>query len=133
MDQNTTTPTTPTRPGLLTVLCILTFIANGLGALVSVLVLLAAGTITAMLPSSLAGMFAGSTPSLIVMVVCCLATLYGAMQMWKLKKMGFYIYTGAQVVALVAPLMFGQTFSVMSAVFAAVFIVLYYLNVKHMN
>lgn len=135
MDTNNNPSTTgnATRPGMLTVLCILSFIANGLGLLILFLLLVAAGTISSLLPDSLSSMFAGGTTQTIVSLIGCAAAFYGVLQMWSLKKMGFYIYTGAQLLGLIAPLMFGGEFSVMGAIFAALFIVLYYLNLKHMN
>jgi len=76
---------------------------------------------------------AGGTAYFAIGTVLAAASLYGAIQMWKLKKMGFFIYAGASVVSIILPLVFGLPFSAMGAVIPVLFIVLYYLNVKHMN
>ena len=66
MDNNNTPTQTAARPGMLTVLCILSMIANALGGLVWLLLLVAASTITAMLPDSLSGMLWASLKSKLV-------------------------------------------------------------------
>ena len=120
------------RPGLLTVLCILTFIGSGLATLFFLLATVGMGALLSSVPGmdALAG---GGTAMFAVSTVLAAASLFGAIQMWKLKKMGFFIYAGANVVALVLPLAFGGAFSTMGAIFTILFIVLYYLNVKHMH
>ncbi len=120
------------RPGFLTALCILTFIGSGLGALFMLLATVGMGALAAKIPGLGAAM-AGGTAYFAVATVLAIASLYGAIQMWKLKKMGFFIYAGANVIGFIAPLIFGLPFSAMGAIWPILFIVLYYLNVKHMN
>jgi len=64
---------------------------------------------------------------LILLVLLAATSLYGAITMWKLKKMSFYIYAGAQVVMLAI------SFGILGLIFTVLFIVLYYLNMKHMS
>lgn len=127
-----TTQSTGKRPGLLTVLCILTFIGSGLGTLFMLLATVGMGALMESIPGLGAAM-AGGTAYFAIATVLAAASLYGAIQMWKLKKMGFFIYAGASVVSIILPLVFGLPFSAMGAVIPVLFIVLYYLNVKHMN
>jgi len=117
------------RPVFLTVLCILTFIGSGLGLLFALLAIVAAGTIQGLL-ESIPGM--GAVPGtgmfkLVLAVVLSAASLYGAVMMWQLKKIGFFLYVAAQVVMLIIG------FTIMGLIFTALFIVLYALNLKHLE
>ena len=70
------------RPTFLTVLCILTFIGSGLGVL---------GGLLGMVGTSALGMFAPQG-TMLVQILGLAASglcLYGALQMWGLKKQGF--------------------------------------------
>ncbi len=116
------------RPPFLTVLCILTFIGSGLGILFSLLGIFGIGAMNSFL-SNYAGAGAADAGILkpILTLVFSAASIYGAVMMWGLKKMGFYIYVGAQILMLV----FG--FGWLALIFTALFIVLYYLNLKHLQ
>ena len=59
----------------------------------------------------------------------------GALQMWKLKKIGFHLYTGAQIFILLLPVILipSYPFSVFSLLFTGVFIAGYALNLKFMK
>ncbi|MCD6564567.1 MAG: hypothetical protein J7K53_01350 [Bacteroidales bacterium] len=124
------------RPTFLTVLCILTFIGSGLSALVLLIGLVAAGAASSVL-SSIPGM--GDISGLgsgyfIVVLVLALASLYGAIMMWQLKKMGFYLYSVANVIALFIPIiMAAGKFSIFGLVITALFITLYGLNLKYLK
>ncbi len=120
------------RPGFLTVLCILTFIWSGLGLLGGLLMTIGMGSIMGSIPGMGAAM-GGGTAYFAIGTVLAAASLFGAIQMWKLQKQGFFIYAGASVVGIILPLIFGLPFSAMGAIFPVLFIILYYLNVKHMN
>lgn len=114
------------RPVFLTVLCILTFIGSGLGLLFGLLGLVAAGAIESFAQYLPVGVDSGIFKS-IILIVMLAGSLYGAIQMWKLKKLGFYIYAAANVVLLI------MSFGIMGLIFTALFIVLYGLNLKHME
>ena len=124
------------RPTFLTVLCILTFIGSGLSALFLLIGLVAAGAISETL-SSIPGMGdIGGFGSVyfVVALVLALASLYGAIMMWKLKKMGFYLYSGANVLVLFAPMVLASgKFSIFGLIITALFIILYGLNLKHLK
>lgn len=105
------------------------------------------------LDSALSGMQMSSIISIIAALIC----LVGVIMMWKLKKKGFYIYTVAELAGPIvswflmssatekltevagssASMMGGGMFAaaggVMGIIFAVVFIVLYGLNLKHME
>lgn len=122
-EQNTQTGQ---RPGFLTVLCILTFIGSGLSILFSLLGIFGIGALNNF--ASAYGVDSGETGvfKLILMVIFSGASLYGAIMMWNLKKIGFYLYVAAQILMVV----FG--FGWIALFFAALFVVLYYLNLKHL-
>lgn len=81
----------------------------------------------------LAQMATGGTVSLILQIVLAVASFYGVLQMWKLKKIGFFIYSGAQVAMIIVSLAFGGGFSILGVGLTALFIGLYYMNVKKMS
>lgn len=120
------------RSGFLTVLCILTFIGSGLGTLGGLLMTVGMGAIMESIPGMGAAL-GGGTAYFAVATVLAAGSLFGAIKMWKLQKQGFFIYAGANVLGIILPLIFGLPFSAMGAVFPILFIVLYYLNVKHMS
>ncbi|MES2139559.1 MAG: hypothetical protein V4511_07605 [Bacteroidota bacterium] len=64
--------------------------------------------------------------------------LVGVLMMWKQKKVGFYIYAPFEIIQPVMPIIFGLGLvggisAILSLIFAIVFVVLYVLNLKHMN
>ncbi|MBU8892492.1 MAG: hypothetical protein KOO66_06915 [Bacteroidales bacterium] len=118
--------TTNQRPTFLTVLCILTFIASGLGLLFGLIGLVAAGAIESFSQYLPVGVDGGLLKSIITLVLIA-ASLYGAIQMWKLKKLGFYIYSAANVILLILG------FGIFALIITAAFIVMYYLNLKAME
>lgn len=151
------------RPVFITVLCILTFVSCGL-SFISALWRLAFGNDTKQSIEAMRSMqrFGDSTfdkmaDSLEKLqewqvtadflalgnVALCLA---GALLMWKLKKSGFFIYVGGQVLPFISlfgmysvvqdvPFM-GISFlivSIVAAIFAIAFIIMYGINLKHMR
>lgn len=145
------------RPTFLTVLCILTFIGSAWGVI-----------------SSLAikdpGLNAYAGWYYWVMLLLNLGTLFGAIQMWQMKKMGLLIWTACEVLSVVllwvvvkgylASLMgdvseasgmnneFGRAFAasgnamiesamnfalILGSLFPAAFIVMYWVNAKHLK
>jgi len=116
------------RPTFLSVLCVLTFIGSGLSLL---------GYLFTAVFSTLLGSLLDSIPSFllpdigitsgIIGLVAAAASLYGAIKMWKLEKIGFYLYTAAQVVMLVL------SFGIFGFILTALFVVLYGLNLKHLK
>ncbi|MGZ3900692.1 MAG: hypothetical protein ACXVNM_03605 [Bacteroidia bacterium] len=145
MEQNTTTTETnvaaATRPTFLTVLCILSFIFGGIGIIFLVIALLGMGALTA---GAAAIEGAGGTitqsagPSigltwawLIIGFVTALGSLFGVIKMWKLQKVGFFIYTACTVVSIIMGVVYSG-FGFMS-VLPLLFVILYGLNLKHLK
>lgn len=143
------------RPQFLTVLCILTYIGVGLGVIFSIL---GWWIINKMMPamegmegmesySEMEGMMSEATLAAIkwidvttvVSIAGCLLCLLGALQMWKLKKVGFYIYLvgelGPVIISaiLLGSVAFSEWSMIVGAVIALLFVILYALNLKHMK
>lgn len=144
-----TTQSAGQRPVFLTVLCILSFIAAGFAVFgyITVITLMGAATALTSGMEAMEGMegmegmsaLTAATPSagmtwayVIVGFVTTIVALIGVLKMWKLKKQGFMIYAGASVASLIMGVVYSG-FSVFGAVITVAFIVMYYLNVKHMN
>ena len=120
------------RPSFLTVLCILTFIGSGLGVLFSLLAVVGMGALMGSL-GAFGTAFAGGTTYMIVSLLMAGASLFGALQMWKLQKTGFMIYAGAAALGIIMPIVFGLGFSFFTLVINGAFIGMYYMNLKYMK
>ena len=151
MEETTTTNEAAKRPVFLTVLCILSFIAAGFAIIGYVTVLTLMGAVTAG-ASALEGMSgeageAGAALSsamstgpsagltwayLIVGFITVIVSLFGVIKMWKLQKIGFFLYVGASVASMVMGIIYSG-FGVMGVIFPVLFIVLYGLNLKHLK
>lgn len=119
------------RPTFLTVLCILSFIAAGIVAVILILAAVAAGVAVSN-GATLSGGSGGGWTYVAISLALTAVSLYGVIKMWKLQKVGFQIYAGAAVGAVVLDVaMVG--FNIIGVIFAAAFVVMYYLNVKHMH
>ncbi len=158
--------TSKERPGLLTVVGILSFIGIGYRILIGLLNA-SMGTITSSLvpflndtfeneadlsnvPDSLRGLIEGIFDSVtkfmenvtgiyLSIVLLAIIALVGVILMWQLKKTGFYLYTVARICILLIPVIF-LGYNIISmiwlssgVIFAAVFIILYSLNLKYMK
>lgn len=94
------TPQQKGRPTFLTVLCILTFVGSGLGLLGGLFGLLGLGFL-----SSLSASVEGDMLWAVIALVSSALCLFGAIQMWGLKKMGFSLYLVGSVLAIVVYVM----------------------------
>lgn len=131
------------RPTFLTVICILSFVGIGLAiigyigafALLGVVesassqlsdaVAEAGGTVTA-------GPSTGVIWAYIIGgFVTAIIQLVGVLQMWKLKKSGFMLYTAASVISIVLGFLYGG-FSI-GIIFPIAFIAMYAANLKAMK
>ncbi|WP_320018013.1 hypothetical protein [Labilibaculum manganireducens] len=150
------------RPGLLTALCILTFIGSGFGVLKNILGMIMSPLQNLLDPEffenaldnvhdeyarkfveqalemgqkALQHIFEISLTQFILYA----ASLTGAILMFQLKKTGFYIYSAAQVLLLfVAPVFIGFNLFVnigilFGSIFTILFIALYAINLNKMN
>jgi len=120
---------TAQRPTFLTVLCILTFIGSGLGLIGNLLMMVGASFL-----SSILGDIPDMTALIVIGILGNVACLYGAMQMWKLKKLGFYAYSAGAVIPLAATLiLFPDGANVISIAITVAWVAMYYMNLKHMS
>ncbi|MBL7812481.1 MAG: hypothetical protein JNL57_09690 [Bacteroidetes bacterium] len=152
-------------PSALNVLTILTFIGCALALISSVWGYVSAGTSYEMVKgmsgamSDLAKEDGGAAASTVMneslkmvekaynnrMIILLVGILgvalcaYGAMQMRKLKKQGFYIWLAGEVLPILAGVilvgggLFGGMMMVVGMIVPAVFIILYGLQLKHMS
>ena len=62
-------------------------------------------------------------------------SLYGAMQMWKLRKVGFHFYTMSQIAILIVPLLFikGYSDALPQAMLSGAFIFAYATHLRFMK
>ena len=140
------------RPTFLTVLCILSFIGNGLGLLQGAMGLLMVGLWSQMFKAlnrnganmrqAQLGVENGFSLMFIVASILCLV---GAILMWKLKKSGFILYFLGQCLPVLGTLfLFGSMFSgpavgsgvmisIFSAIFPIAFVIMYGLNLKYLK
>ncbi len=131
------------RPTFLTVVCILSFIGIGL----AVIGYAAAFAVLGVAEAAVGGLDqamqdAGATmttgPStgvvwayIIVGFLTVIMQLIGVIQMWKLKKKGFMLYTIAAVISVVMGIVYaGFSFGV---IFPIAFVAMYAANLKAMN
>lgn len=131
------------RPVFLTVLCILSFIAAGFAIIGYVGIITVMGAATAAVGAlegmegmeaiQSAGPSAGMTWAYIIVgFLCTIVGLVGVIKMWKLKKQGFMLYAGSSVVSMIMGIVYSG-FGVGAVIIPIAFIVMYYLNVKHMS
>ena len=92
------------RPTFLTVLCILTFIGSGLGVLGGILGLVGSSALATFTP--IAG---GSIIWAILGLSGSALCLFGAIQMWGLKKQGFMLYVVGSVIGVVISIVSAMT------------------------
>ena len=62
-------------------------------------------------------------------------SILGAVFMWRLRKFGFHIYTMAQLIYLVVPLIYfgGETNPMLNIILTALFVYLYARNLPQMR
>jgi len=71
----------------------------------------------------------------LVNALCYGFSLFGAIQMWKLRKIGFHLYTIAQIMLLIVPMLFirGSAETLPQAMVSGIFIFAYASNLKYMR
>jgi hypothetical protein len=135
----------PKRPTLLSVVCILTFIGSALMLAMYLIIPAFADAVVDALKNSPDYQDIEATKTLfqilqagwgyyscLVLLVICSAI--GAVLMWKLKRLGFYIYALANLLALFIPtLFFGFPPAVIGMIITAGFIVLYAIHLKFLK
>ncbi|MBL7883074.1 MAG: hypothetical protein JNL69_03335 [Bacteroidia bacterium] len=132
------------RPLLLTILCILTFISSGLGIMSALTTPFLAdymielfnatpGFDKMLTPEAIAVLKAGWFYYLMVTGFTVMS-LFGAIYMWKLQKIGFHLYTIANIIIYCLPsIIVGLPFHMIGLIFPGMFVALYTLNLKFMK
>ena len=149
------------RPVFLKVLCILTFVGSGLGIIGALIGLMTAGMteesmrlsqslmsdspFNDLLSVNFEEMMRWQKYSQLASLGGSLLCLTGALMMWRLKKIGYFLYIPGWIIPLAVSAMatkyimtgwlasFGVAGIVLNVIIAAAFIVMYGLNVKHMK
>ena len=129
------------RPQLLTILCILTFVGSGLGVagffMVSVnfeATMEALRLIYADMPEA-SFLLDAPRDFFVLSLLLSAFSLLGAIFMWNLNKLGFHIYTSAQLIYLVLPFLYfsGETNPLLNIILTALFVYLYARNLPYMR
>ncbi len=129
------------RPTFLTVVCILSFIGIGLAVIGYAAAFAVLGVVEAgagAMSDAMGEAVKSTGPStgvvwayIIVGFLTVIMQLIGVIQMWKLKKKGFMLYTIAAVISVVMGIVYaGFSFGV---IFPIAFVAMYAANLKAMN
>ncbi|MDD4576022.1 MAG: hypothetical protein PHI36_06300 [Bacteroidales bacterium] len=132
------------RPVLLTILCILTFIASGFSALSNISWAILYDTFSEILLTNesplvqqMADTILATNRSLFfVDFILYIGSVAGALLMFNLKKIGFHIYTVSNILLVLTPAFFveGQGINFMGLILITLpFIVLYAMHLKYMK
>lgn len=129
------------RPDLLKLLCILTFIGSGLASVSNLFIYLSFDEIlllkdeyTQILPE-METILSGGKRFFLTGFFLYTISLVGACNMWKLRKIGFHLYTVAQLFILIMPVVFIKSypFSFIGLIVTAIFVGAYASNLKLMS
>ncbi len=129
------------RPDLLTYLCILSFIGSGLAGISNLFIFLSYDDMVNLMDDIKIDlpefdlMMSGGRRFFFTGFVLYSLSLFGAIFMWKLRKIGFHFYTGAQIFIIALPVAFipAYPFSILSVLVSAAFIVGYAVHLKIMQ
>lgn len=137
---------TTKRPELLTLLCILTFIGSGTSFIANFLLFFMIDQVKEVISQQETFSFLGSEVDFsfiiniqplffLIQASLYIVSIYGAFQMFQLRKQGFHIYTIAQVILLIVPKIFIPVlpFPFFELMVSTVFIFLYYKNLEFMS
>jgi len=140
-EPNKDRPEQEKRPQLLTILCILTFIGSGLSVAGFMMVSInfettmeAIKVIYADMPEA-AMLLNAPREFFLISFFLSAFSLVGAILMWNLRKIGFHMYTSAQLIYLVIPLIYfgGDTNPLFNIMLTALFVYLYAKNLSFMR
>ena len=137
---------TKNRPELLTVLCILTFIGSGTSLLANGVLYLMFDQLKELIEQQSVFSLMGSDVDLsflldiksgffLAQLLIYALSLYGAVQMFQLRKIGFHLYAIAQIALLIIPKIFVPVlpFPFFELMVSAAFVYLYYKNLHLMT
>ena len=129
------------RPETLSILCVLTFIGSGLAAFSNLVIYLSYDMLFETFESgglNLPGtelIFSYAKSFFIISSLFYSISLAGAIRMWRLRKVGFHIYSIAQILLLILPTLYVSTdqFPLPAVLITSAFILFYYRHLKFMN
>lgn len=147
------------KPVFLKVLCILTFVGSGLGILGAIVGFFSTGFVKQSMELAdemsdgmydrmgfdMQAMLEWQTYINIGNLVGALMCLSGALIMWRLKKVGYYVYVPGALIPVIVSLVgmqyimsgmmagFGMIGVVFNLMISAAFIIMYGLNLKHLK
>ena len=129
------------RSDLLTVLCILTFIGSGLAAFSNLVLFLTYDEMDLLMEElnfefeEFMLLLSGGKSFFISGFFLYAISLAGATRMWRFRKIGFHLYTGAQIFLLILPVVSieGFPFSIPGLLITAAFIFGYSTQLKFMK
>ena len=129
------------RPELLTILCILSFVGSGLAVFSNLFIYMSFDEVITIIEDYELGLpefemiMSGGKRFFITGFFLYSISLLGAIQMWKLRKIGFHLYTVAQIFILLLPVVFIEAyqFSVISLLLTIAFVLAYFSNLKFMT
>ncbi len=129
------------RPELLKILCILTFIGSGLAIFTFSLTFLLYDEMMAVIDEldgqypEVKEVFGGGKRFFLTGFILYSISLAGARQMWNMRKIGFHLYTVAQIFILVLPVIMIKSYQLplLGVLVSIVFVLGYYSNLKYMT
>jgi len=148
------------RPVFITVLCILTFVGVGFSIISSIFGIFTMSMLENVMTSigdtvgenddfsqSLDNSYRWSKIIYILSIIGSIICLVGALLMWKLRKLGYFIYIVGQITPLIGTVLsagsmsndneifgnFGVFSVIISMFFPIAFLIMYGLNLKHMK
>jgi hypothetical protein len=129
------------RPELLTILCILTFIGSGLAAFSNLVLFLTFDEMDTLMEEmniefeEILLLLSGGKSFFISGFLLYMISLAGAVGMWRLRKVGFHLYTAAQAFLLILPVVSIPEFpfSIAGLLVTAAFIFGYATQLKFMS
>lgn len=135
--------TAPVRPMMLTVLCILTFIGSGLNLFSSVVISLffepfklAAASISETLElPGIEAILGADRLFFVVSAAVYALSIFGAYNMFRLKRIGFHLYTIAQILLIIVPMYFFHLPgpSIVDLMLSGAFVIFYATHLKIMK
>lgn len=136
------------RPEVLKILCILTFIGSGLSILSNIVMFLSIDIIRELYTNGsfefMMKSLDGETFEILIMtnrsyfgfqILGLAGAIFGAYKMWNLKKIGFHIYTISQIILIILTQIFlpDLPFPFFEVMISLVFITIYARSLKVMN
>lgn len=136
------------RPELLKILCILTFIGSGISLFSYSVLIFTLDIFRSFETIDMFGLFKSEEEQDMLTLILHLPRIYfilhallyafslfGAYLMWNLKKLGFHFYSVSQILLLIVYKTFipDAPFPIIPLSFTAIFIILYYSNLRFMR